>query len=57
MIRACTIGEDEESETDRGTVIGRLQVLLRAGGTGKSFIIDVVITTHSDEYGWSDERF
>mmetsp|Transcript_2573 Transcript_2573/g.2447 ORF Transcript_2573/g.2447 Transcript_2573/m.2447 type:complete len:80 (+) Transcript_2573:320-559(+) len=57
MKRACTTGEGEESETDGGTVIERLQVLLEACETSKSFIIDAVITTISDECGWSNERF
>ena len=57
MVRACAIDEGDESETEGGTEIGRLQILLGAGGTGKSFVIDAVITTLADKYGWNDEQF
>ena len=57
MVQACTIDEGEISETDGGTEFQRLKVLLGAGKTGKSLVIDAVITTLSKKYKWSDKLF
>ena len=55
IVRACAA--DELSITDGGDGIGRLQILLGAGGTGKSFVIDAVITTLSQRYNWTDDKY
>lgn len=52
IVKAC-LDKDEgcKSSTDGGEGIGRLQILLGEGGTGKSYSIDAVITTLMNEHG------
>ena len=55
ILRAC-ISEDISS-TNGGEGLKRLQILLGAGGTGKSFVIASVITTLSKRYNWSTGNY
>lgn len=44
------ITQKEESSTDGGPGIGRLQIFHDKGGCGKSFVLDAVLTTLEEEH-------
>ena len=56
IVSACLLNEGESS-TDGGDNIGRLHMLLGAGGCGKSFVIDAVITTLTSNHGWNKDKY
>ena len=56
IVTACLLGPGESS-TDGGEQIGRLQILLGAGGCGKSYVIDAVINTLTLQHGWASDRY
>ena len=53
MIVASCIST-EPSSTDGGDGIGRLQLLIGSGGSGKSYVLDAAITTLQKLYNWND---
>ena len=56
VIDACVQGTDNGNETEQ-TGVNRLQMLLGAGGCGKSYVIDSVITTLVHDNSWTEEIF
>ena len=57
IIRACTLGQcNRLSRTDDGDDIGRLQLMIGAGGCGKSYVIDCIVNTLVTKYGWKVEE-
>ena len=61
VIHACTpiiVNEEEEGLTrDDTRNIGKLQILLGAGGTGKSYVIDSVITKLKEQHNWTENDY
>ena len=57
MIESSCLQGENESSTDGGDGIGRLQILLGAGGCGKSHVIDAVLTTLTSTHHWTYEDF
>ena len=57
-LSASTDNDQEEGLTNDNTVdIGKLQILLGAGGTGKSYVIDSVITKLKEEHNWKENDY
>ena len=56
MVMAC-IHDRNETSTDCGNGIGRLQVLLGAGGRGEYFVIDAFVTTLVQYYGRDNDKY
>ena len=53
-VRACLLEHNERiSSTDGGDDIGRLQLVIGEGGTGKSYVIDAIVTTLIEKYGFN----
>lgn len=58
IFKACQdLQEGIESSTDGGEGIGRLQLLLGKGGTGKSFNLNAVITSLKSRLNFSRENY
>ena len=56
IVKACCLGS-MESKTDGGAEIGRLQLLLGAGGCGKSYLIDAVLSSMCHDHGWISSNY
>ena len=55
IFRDCVA--EEMSTTDGGEGSGRLQILMGAGGTGKTFFNYSIIATLSQLYNWTKEKY
>ena len=54
-VRSCLLeGEGRLSQTDGGDDVHRLQIVVGEGGTGKSYVIDAIVTTLTTEYGFDE---
>ena len=55
IFRDCVA--EEMSTTDGGEGTGRLQILMGSGGTGKTFFNYSIISTLSQLYNWTKEKY
>lgn len=57
VVRAC-LSEALASSSDQSLPeIGRLQILIGAGGCGKSYVINSILTTLIQDYNWDETNF
>ena len=56
IVAACLLPKGT-SNVDDGDGICRLQILVGAGGCGKSFLIDSVLTTLTTRHGWNPSNY
>ena len=56
VLSACITPVNMSYSSDTSS-IGKLQLLLGAGGCGKSFVIDSIITTLMNAHSWTEENF
>ena len=56
IIKALMLGENE-SVTDGGNDVSRLQLILGKGGCGKSYVLDSVVTTMKNMHNYNDDNY
>eukprot|EP00957_Ditylum_brightwellii_P210475 15365016-Ditylum_brightwellii.AAC.1 len=57
MAVRSTLLSPNESSTDGGEDIGRLQMMLGQGGGGKSYVIDAIITTLIERHQFTEDNY
>lgn len=56
VVRACCLPQGDSS-TDGGNDVGRLQLIVGEGGTGKTWCADGIVTTLTEQHGFGPRNY